>query len=183
MPMDVQRTASIDVDEPSALTTSIVGVNESSPGAGDGSADLTVSGGTSGYTYLWNTGATTEDLTGLGAGTYTVTVTDANGCTAVDAVTIGSGLIVQIIASSDVSCNGGNDGTATASASGGSMPYTYAWSHGQNGAVATNLSAGNYTVTVTDNGGATATAQVTISEPSALTASASGTDVSCNRRK
>ncbi|NNC95888.1 MAG: T9SS type A sorting domain-containing protein [Chitinophagales bacterium] len=73
---------------PSSIATSIVGTNASSTGASDGSADLTVSGGISPYTYFWSNTATTEDISGISAGTYFVTVTDAVGCTATDQVVI-----------------------------------------------------------------------------------------------
>ena len=171
------------VNEPSALSLSISGTDESAPSAGDGAADLTVGGGTAPYSYLWSNGATTEDISGLNGGTYSVTVTDANGCTASDNVTVNTlvlPLAVSITASSDVSCNGGNDGSATAAGSGGNPPYSYNWSNGATTATASGLAAGNYTVTVTDALSATASTSVTISEPSALSASASASDVSCN---
>lgn len=171
------------VNEPAALNLGIVGTDESAPGASDGAADLTVGGGTTPYSYSWSNAATTEDISGLSGGTYSVTVTDANGCTASSSVvinTLTSPLAVNITGSNDASCNGQADGDATATASGGTPPYSYSWTSGATTATATGLSAGSYTVTVTDAALGTASAAVTISEPSALSASASATDAACN---
>ena len=93
----------------------------------------------------------------------------------------GDPLEVEIVSFENVSCNGGNDGSATASASGGTMPYSYLWSNGSTMATANNLSAGTYTVTVTDDVNATATAMVTITEPTAVVATIiSQTNIDCN---
>lgn len=175
--------AGATVNEPSALALSISGTDESGPGANDGAADLTVSGGTTPYAYNWSNGASTQDISGLSGGIYTVTVTDANNCTADESVvinTLAGPLTVSISGSSDVSCNGGADGDATAAAAGGTAPYSYAWSSGSTSATATGLAAGSYTVTVTDAASGTASTSVIISEPTALSASASATDALCN---
>ncbi|WP_417786508.1 PKD domain-containing protein, partial [Tenacibaculum sp.] len=79
--------ADVTITEPPVLLLSLLG-SDLSCGGSDGAIDLTVSGGTADYTFLWNTGATTEDLSGLTEGTYTVTVTDANGCQEVDSITL-----------------------------------------------------------------------------------------------
>ncbi|TNF26433.1 MAG: hypothetical protein EP314_05790, partial [Bacteroidetes bacterium] len=89
-------------------------------------------------------------------------------------------LVASISSSSNVSCFGGNNGSASASAAGGVSPYSYSWSNGSTGATATGLTAGTYTVTVTDGNNDQAQASVTISQPSLLSASASGTDADCN---
>ena len=90
----------------------------------NGSADLTPSGGTPGYTYLWSNGATTQDLTGVPCATYTVTVTDANGCTMTRSITIAPGtLVIDSVVTVDASGIGSNDGSATVYASGGAIPY------------------------------------------------------------
>ena len=89
-------------------------------------------------------------------------------------------LVASISSSSNVSCFGGNNGSSTASASGGVTPYSYSWSNGATGATASGLTAGTYTVTVTDGNSDQAQAQVTISQPTLLSASASGTDADCN---
>ena len=88
-------------------------------------------------------------------------------------------LSVDITDQTNVSCNGGSDGSATATATDGVSPYGYAWSNGGSGATISGLAAGSYTVTVTDAENNTATATATISEPAALTVSASATDADC----
>jgi hypothetical protein len=124
-------------------------------------------------------GTTTASNNNLIAGNYTVTVTDDHGCTATTSVTITEPtlLMATISASTNVSCFGGNNGSATVTAAGGVAPYTYNWSNGTTTAVNSHLIAGTYTVTVTDDHGCTATTSVTITELTA-TISAS-TNVSC----
>jgi len=134
-----------------------------------GYATAYVTGGTSPYTYLWSNGVTSNHMSGLSAGKYVVTITDANGCSVKDSVTILAGLTVSISATND-SCYGKNDGKATASASGGVSPYTYSWKpSGGTNQTATGLSAGTYTVTVTDNNGCSGKDSATITEPKPLT--------------
>ena len=134
-------------------------------------------GGTSPYVYSWSNGQTNAIATGLTAGDYTVTVTDANGCTATANATCYTACkscnsYPDVV--TNVSCNGGNNGAATTSASGGFIPYTYSWSNGETTAIITGLTAGSYTVNVTDNHGCTASAMVTITQPAtAVSVSAS----------
>ncbi len=90
-------------------------------------------------------------------------------------------LAVTITASTDVSCFGSNDGSATAAASGGTAPYSYSWSNGGSGPVVGGLVQGTYTVTVTDGAGATVTASVSIGQPAELTLSILEADVSCGQ--
>ncbi|WP_117613480.1 hypothetical protein [Chryseobacterium sp. Leaf180] len=118
----------------------------------NGAINLVPTGGTAPYTFNWGSGITTEDRTNLPAGTYTVTITDSNGCTAtVNATVAQPSLLNATVSQTNVACNGGNTGTATVTATGGTSPYTYAWSpSGANGSVITGLTAGNYSVTVTD---------------------------------
>ncbi|MFN9109405.1 MAG: hypothetical protein ACK5XN_04960, partial [Bacteroidota bacterium] len=124
----------------------------------------------------------TSIATGLSAGTYTVTVTDANGCTATASTTLTSPTaLAAVIYKTDVLCYGGSNGTVTVSESGGVPGYTYAWNTTpvQNTMLAT-VSAGTYTVTVTDANGCTATASATPASPPALAATvASQTNISC----
>lgn len=169
-------STSVNINEPSALSVSVSGTD--SDGSDNGTATASTSGGTPGYSYAWSNGGSGATITGLAPGTYTVTATDANTCTATGSVVIdetGPVLTVTISNTTDVSCNGGSDGSATASASGGTGSYTYNWSNGGSGATISNLTAGTYTVTV-DDGNDTATANATINEPSAVSVSVSGTD-------
>ncbi len=143
--------------------------------AADGNVKATVTGGTGAYTYQWNTGATGSLLTGLPAGTYTVTVGDANGCTGNSGITLVNPAVVgaSIEDVSDysgygVSCAGSADGTMTAVGSGGTGVYTYSWDNGKTSALNGNLGGGVYTVTVSDNNGCKAVAGETISTPAAL---------------
>ena len=192
-------TFSFIVTEPPLLTVSASvtsdynGQNISCNGASDGSAAALATGGTAPYAYTWSSGPAQASATGLSAGTYTVQVTDANGCTATTTVTLTEPPLLTISASvtsnyngQDVSCNGASDGSAGSLASGGTAPYAYTWSSGSAQASATGLSAGTYTVQVTDANGCTASTTVTLTEPPLLTISASvtsnynGQDVSCN---
>lgn len=116
----------------------------------------------SGITYLWSTGATTQTINNLSAGTYTVTVTQ-NGCTSSAFATITNPPALSVtISKNNVTCQGGNDGSATANPSGGVSPYTYLWSNSNTTANLTGLTTGTYTVTVTDANGCTATANTNI---------------------
>ncbi len=174
-------SSSATITEPTALSEVTTSTNVSCYGGTDGSAMITVSGGTMPYTYSWSDGQTTASATGLAAGTYTVTATDANGCYIMQTVTITEPtLLTEVTTSTDVSCNGGTDGTATITVSGGTMPYTYLWSDGQITASATGLAAGTYSVTVTDANGCTISSSATITEPTALSEVTTSTDVSCN---
>jgi len=164
----------------SALTAAITSqTNIACSGQSTGSATVTASGGTSPYTYSWNTFPvqTTPTISNLSAGTYIVTVTDALGCTATATATItqpANPLTVSITNQVNVACFGQSTGSATATVSGGTQPYTYSWNTVpvQVTATATNLAAGSYTVTVTDGSGCNVTASVTITAPlSALSAS------------
>ena len=179
-------SANTTITQPSALTATITStVNVTVAGGSDGSATVTASGGTSPYSYLWNDPApaqTTATATGLISGTYTVTVTDANGCTTTASATINEPgvLIVSITASTNVTCSGACNGTISAWASGGITPYGYSWSNSSTSPDLTGLCAGTYSVTVTDANFVTASASVTITEPSVLDATTTVTNVLCN---
>ncbi|MGB0982448.1 MAG: T9SS type A sorting domain-containing protein [Saprospiraceae bacterium] len=176
--------ASVTITEPTAVVASISAqTNVACNGASTGRATARGTGGTGVHAYAWSSGQTDSVASNLAAGTYTVTVTDANGCTANTSVTITepTAVIASISASTNVSCNGLSDGRATARGAGGTGGHTYAWSSGQTDSVASNLAAGTYTVTVTDASGCTANTSVIITEPAVLIASISGqTNIDCN---
>ncbi|WP_420388274.1 PKD domain-containing protein [Roseivirga sp.] len=174
-------STSVTINEPSALTVSTTSTNVTCQGDGDGTIDLTVSGGTGAYTYFWNSGATSQDLSNLGPGTYSVTVTDDNGCTATTSVTINEPDALSLsIASTNVLCNGEANGTIDLTVTGGTGPFTYSWSNGAGTEDLTGLSANTYIVNVTDANGCIASTSVVISEPAVLSLSTSKTDVLCN---
>ena len=162
-------TQTITITQPAAInatTSSVTATCNSS----NGSATVTASGGTGPYTYLWSSGGTGFTEINLAAGTYTVTITDANGCTSTATVTVAnaSGPTVQLTSQTNVSCFGGNDGSATVNVTGGTGPYTYLWSSGGTGSTENNLPDGTYTVTVTDANGCTSTTTVVITHPTAV---------------
>ncbi|MBI1804777.1 MAG: T9SS type A sorting domain-containing protein [Ignavibacteria bacterium] len=151
-----------------------------------GTLTATVTGGTSPYTYLWNTGATTPSITTSTGGTYSVTVTDSKGCSG-----IGSGILTvnppmtMSLASTNVSCNGGANGSITATFSGGLVPYTIQIDGGAYAAATSpkifySLAAGAHTVYLKDALGCIVSQSVTLTQPAALTLSLSSSNVSCN---
>lgn len=174
--------SSITITEPtavaiSAATTTDVACN----GGSDGAIDITVAGGTGAYSFSWSNSATTEDLTALVAGAYTGTITDANGCEVVGGpLTINEPTALSGSATqTDVTCNGDADGSATATISGGTTPYTYSWSDGQTTMMASGLAANTYMATITDDNGCTYMPNsVTVSEPTAISAGVTATDAS-----
>jgi len=149
-------------------------------GGNTGRILVTPSGGASPYTYLWSTSATTNEITNLTAGTYDVTVTDANGCEVFQSVTINEPPQLNLqLNSTDVTCFGFDDGTITSTVSGGTPPYVYDWSNGESTADLTGLAPGTYTLTVTDLNGCTATATATVEQPEEIIVNITGQDLFC----
>ena len=122
-------------------------VDVSCAGANDGGAMVSATGGMMPYNFSWSNGATTQNLSGVGPGSYTLTLTDGNNCvtTVLATVTEPTVLALNPGFQMDPLCNGGMDGNAVVGASGGTMPYTYNWSNGQTTASATGFSAGSAT--------------------------------------
>lgn len=148
-----------------------------------GTAIATPSGGAGNYSYAWNTTtATTATITNLAAGMHTVTVTDQDGCTATQTVSIN--LPPSPIASSanitNVVCNGGNTGSINLSLTNAIGNPTYTWSNQSTSEDPTGLIAGNYIVTITDSNGCTHSNNFNITEPAAIVVSVVATQPLCN---
>lgn len=175
------------VNNPAGLTAATTGTDVSCNSVCDGEAFVTVTGGTPPFTYLWDdpAGSTTDTVVGLCAGSYTVTVTDINGCDFIAPVTISEPdpIVITFSGIVDLQCDGECIGEVTADVTGGTAPYTFQWDDAltQNTQSADSLCASVYTVTVTDANGCTASETVTISGPNGLTSSiVSSTNTSCN---
>jgi hypothetical protein len=169
-----ERTTSVDILEPTELMVQTTSAqDETCASAGDGSITVSASGGTAGYTYNWSNGSTTASISGLSLGGYTVTVTDANGCqvTLDTAVSAPAPIVITVDSLFDVYCHGASDGYISTSATGGTMPYSYAWSTGETTNDAIGLAAGTYTITITDANGCSVTSSSTVAEPAELMAS------------
>jgi gliding motility-associated-like protein len=175
----------VTITQPAAaLTVTTTQIDVLCNGGSTGSATATGAGGTSPYSYSWNTTPvqTTQTATGLKAGTYTVTATDANLCTAITNVIITElSALTVATTQTNVNCNGGSDGTATAVPAGGTGPYSYSWNTTpvQTTITATGLIVGTYTVAVKDANGCTTPEDVTITGPAVLSLSASTTNAGC----
>jgi len=174
----------LSVLQPTALNLQISSINNLCSGGNSGQVSANVSGGTAPYIYNWQAGVSTNSImSGLADGTYSVLVTDQHGCTSLSSGTISSpaSIIGTVLSSSDVSCYGGSDGSATITASGGTSPYTYLWtSIGINSSTATGLSAGSYSVQITDANGCIGTCSVIINQPSALNLTPSSVPSTCS---
>jgi gliding motility-associated-like protein len=173
--------ASFDVGGPdSAIEITADTTNETGAG-GNGAIVLTVTGGQGPYTYIWSTGETTKDISGLTSESYTVSVTDQLGCVAVETIAIrGKELFIDFVVSDHngfgVSCFGECDGDLIADVSNGIGDLDYEWSNGETSPILTDLCGGSYTLTVTDDIGQTAEASVILTEPERLETEA---DVTC----
>ena len=163
---------------PVATTTD---VDVTCNGNADGTINLTVTSGTPTFTYDWDNGATSEDLSGLAPGTYTVQVFDNFGCTATASATITEPAVLTLTAEDDhVNCYNGNDGAIDLTIAGGTTPYAYDWSNNATTQDITGLTDGSYDVTVTDFNGCTATYSTVIDEPDTLVIQTAIYDATCN---
>ncbi len=159
----------VTITVPDSITITTVNVNNiTCTGAiNSGSIDINISGGTAPYSFNWSTGATTEDLVSLTAGSYTLTVTDGNNCTQQATYNVAGITPINVTINTlvgMVGCDLTATGSAVAVATGGSG-FTYNWSTGTANDTIINLAAGTYTVTATNSDGCTNTANVTITAP------------------
>ena len=163
-------TDSANVISPAALSISKLIEPANCSYLNNGEIDITVSGGTSPYSYLWSSGGSTSNINNLAGGTYTVTVTDNNGCTSIDSALVNQpSPIITSLTITAVNCFGQSSGAIDLSVSGGVPSYQYAWSNSSSSEDLSGLPAGPYQVTVTDNQGCTMVIGDTISQPPPLT--------------
>jgi gliding motility-associated-like protein len=183
-----QCTDAVDLtvnDVPAIIVSAIQTQPVSCVGGSDGCASVNASGGVGGFTYQWNNAnmSTTQNICGLPVGPITVTATDLNGCSATGAVSINGFPAINLnITKNDVKCNGGSDGTASVTVTGGEGPYSYQWSAGSTPTQSSTsgLSAGVVSVTITDNNNCQQFGSITIGQPAIpLEVSAAQTVVSC----
>ncbi|MBP6658794.1 MAG: gliding motility-associated C-terminal domain-containing protein, partial [Bacteroidia bacterium] len=175
-------TGNITISEPNAFNFTYAVNNAFCNGANNGSATVTVTGGTGSYQFNWSNGDTGIFADSLPGGYVSVQVTDSVGCTLIDSVNIVQGTSINstIAASSDVTCFGGNNGSASVnSATGGIGPLTYTWSNGDTGLSTNNLIAGVYTMNIVDSVNCSLALTITINEPPQLTLNLAATNVTC----
>jgi hypothetical protein len=149
---------------------------------GDGTISTSASGGTGVYSYLWNSGQATDDITALNAGNYTLTVTDGNGCTGTLDVLVTSPdqPVIAVDAVTSTLCNGSTDGAIDITVTGGTPAYNYSWDNGATTEDLSGVAAGSYTITVTDGAGCTVSVNADVTEPTAIQITGVATDADCN---
>ncbi|MBK9193928.1 MAG: gliding motility-associated C-terminal domain-containing protein [Flavobacteriales bacterium] len=158
----------VDIIGNTEMNTSTTSI-DANCGATTGAVDLSVNGGGAPYSYQWETGAQSQDITGVIAGTFSVTITDANGCQQTDSATVAGSPAVNADATMiDVLCNGGDDGSIDLGVLAGTGPYSFDWSNGDDSEDISDLDADDYTVTITDAMGCTWSGTYTVGENAAL---------------
>jgi hypothetical protein len=174
-------STSVLINQPSALILTNTNTNVDCNGGNNGAIDLTVSGGVGPYDYLWSNTATTEDIGSLSAGTYSVVVTDYNGCTSTSShiLTAPSDIIISGVATNP-SCSAVSNGSINISISGGSPGFSYLWNNTATTQDITGISNGTYVVLVTDTNGCSASYSATLTSSNSLDLSATWTNASCN---
>ena len=170
-------SASVSISQPDPLTVNAAATAQTANGVNDGTATANPAGGVAAYSYLWSNGETTQSIAGLAPGNYTATVTDVNGCTAVQTVTVNSFncALAASISGTNSTCFGANNGTASVGLLGAADPVVYAWNNGAVTQSVSGLAPGLYSVNITDGNNCPATLDITISEPAQLTANATST--------
>ena len=159
-------SAQAQVGQPQALTSTVSSAPATCFGSANGQTSVSATGGTAPYSYKWSQGSTTQTISGLAAGVYTVTVTDANNCVATTTSVVSQPVqSVQVqVNQVQAACFGEANGIASATASGGTGSYQFAWSNGQTGSNAGSFAAGTWSITATDAAGCTGTASFQMTE-------------------
>ena len=175
-----QTAETFFVTEPSAIIITTDSLRNAICGV-LGTIQLSVAGGAPGYSYLWSNGASSQDISGLGAGIYTLTVSDADACQVVRNYSINDFPmpILQIDSIIQVSCHAGQDGAIFSSITSGNPPFNYLWSNGETTANLTALAMGLYSLTLSDSAGCTLTRAINVIEPTALALQVATINATC----
>ncbi|MBI4946824.1 MAG: gliding motility-associated C-terminal domain-containing protein [Bacteroidetes bacterium] len=177
------KTATVSVSSTAPPSVIINGMQTGcSVSSSNGIVTAEPSGGVGSYTYLWSNMQTAKTISGLAVGSYSVLITDANGCTkgsSLIAIPQVQPVVVDSATQNNASCNGNSNGSASVYISGGNIPYTYSWNNSQTTKTATGLVAGTYSILVTDPYGCTLQSIFVITEPPPLSFNISVIDSLC----
>src|SRR5688572_5232986 len=158
--------ATASISQPSPLVVTGNAHEVTCHSGSDGSINVTITGGTAPFSYLWNNGSSVSNITGLQSGLYSVTITDSQGCSQSAVSHVTQPLPLEVTGTTQlVSCHNGSDGNINVTVVNGAAPYTYIWNTGSTSANLSGLHAGLYTVTVTDNKGCHGTNSIQVPEP------------------
>ncbi|MCB0430729.1 MAG: gliding motility-associated C-terminal domain-containing protein [Flavobacteriales bacterium] len=170
------------IHDPDTLRINFTTTNISCLGNQTGAIDVEIEGGSPPFTYVWTQGSTTQDISGLSAGSYAVVVSDVRGCVANESTTLtepASGM-EPTYTNTEIKCNGQATASIDVTVTGGTTPYTYSWSNGATSEDLSNLPAGTYILSLSDGNGCPDTVSVTVSQPDKFNAAAKGINISCN---
>ena len=164
-----QQTISQTINQPLQLGSGIAGTNVTCSGASNGSVTLTVTGGTPAYSYFWSNGQTTQNLSNVPGGNYSVVIHDANNCSIVNNFNVTQPQPVNVgVNITNVSCSGGSNGVVSLTVTGGTPAYSYAWNTGQTDSIQTGLGSGIYVITVTDSHACSVVSTINLINPPAI---------------
>ncbi|MFH1321867.1 MAG: gliding motility-associated C-terminal domain-containing protein [Bacteroidota bacterium] len=165
---------SVTIDEPPSITIYYSVIDALCSGVPTGSIDLTVGGGTPGFSFLWSDSSTTEDISSLAGGTYLVIVTDTNNCSDTASIFVNENAhIILTLNGNDIDCYGNQNGSISASLTNGTAPFVFNWSNDDSTQNISGLGAGWYVLVVQDSNGCTSTDSIQITEPEILNVSVS----------
>lgn len=178
--LDEITSSSLELINPDPIELSVDPVNPVCAGASNGSIQINSKGGTPLFSYMWSNGHTTNQIDNLPVGNYTTTVSDANGCEAIESIILSEPDEIQISSTiTSITCNGLSDGVISLSASGGIGNIDFQWSSGNSGSFGSSLPAGTYTITATDEQLCMSHEDIQLEEPQLLSIDLNPTPIAC----
>jgi hypothetical protein len=172
-------TLSKEVKQPPAILLSETVFNPSCSGSANGSIDISVFGGAGSYTYAWSNGATTQDISNLNAGLFTVTITDSSGCSKNASYMLVNNVRILLSGVTTKASCGQTNGSVNVTVMGGSLPYTYLWDNGANTEDLNNVGVGTYRLTVTDANGCKGSSTFAITQNNTVSVAFAVTPAGC----